>query len=109
MRDGFLLYLAVMAGVTYLVRMLPLVLIKKRIKNRILLSFLYYIPYAVLSAMTVPACFFATDHIASAAVGTAVAAVLAYGERSLTTVAAGACGGVFLCELFLTYVLPSVA
>ena len=105
MSERFLPYLLVMAGVTYLVRMLPLVLVKKRIENRFLLSFLHYIPYAVLSVMTVPACFFATAHIASALAGFAVAVVLAYRERSLLTVAAGACGGVFLCELILTYVV----
>ena len=69
----FLLYLLCMAGVTYLVRMVPLVLCKKKIKNRFLLSFLYYVPIAVLSAMTVPAIFFATDHLLSAAVGFVVA------------------------------------
>ena len=58
MPDGkFLLYLLVMAGVTYLVRMIPMVLIKEKIKNKFILSFLHYIPYTVLSVMTVPACF----------------------------------------------------
>ena len=52
--------LAVMAGVTYLVRMLPLVLVKKKIENRFINSFLYYVPYAVLAVMTVPAIFSST-------------------------------------------------
>ena len=62
----FFIYLAVMAGVTYLVRMIPLVAIKEKIKNKFLLSFLHYIPYTVLSAMTVPGVFYATGNTASA-------------------------------------------
>ena len=65
----FLIYLLVMAGVTYLVRMIPMVLIKEKIKNKYVLSFLHYIPYTVLSVMTVPACFYATDSPITAAVG----------------------------------------
>jgi len=57
--NNFFLYLAVMAGVTYLIRMLPLVLMRRKLQNRFLLSFLYYIPYAVLSVMTIPAIFYA--------------------------------------------------
>ena len=68
----FALYLAVMAGVTYLVRMLPLVLVKKKIENVFIRSFLYYVPYAVLAVMTIPAIFFATSSVISAAVGFAV-------------------------------------
>ena len=56
-RDGFFVYILVMAGITYLIRMLPMVLIKKKITNRFVLSFLHYIPYTVLSVMTVPAIF----------------------------------------------------
>ena len=85
--------------------MLPLVLVKKKIKNRFLLSFLYYVPYAVLSAMTVPAIFFATDHIASAAIGFAVAFFLAFKNKSLLTVAASACGAVLAAELVIKYLL----
>ena len=88
----FLACLLVSAGVTYLVRAVPLVLIKKKITNRFLRSFLYYIPYAVLAVMTVPAMFYATDSRLSAAVGFAVAAVLSYFRKSLLTVAASACG-----------------
>ena len=63
----FWIYLLVTAGVTYLVRMLPLVLVKGKIRNRFVLSFLHYIPYAVLSVMTIPAIFYATQEPASAA------------------------------------------
>lgn len=95
----FLIYLAVTAGVTYLVRMVPLVLMKKKIRNRFVLSFLHYIPYAVLSVMTIPAIFYATDGPLSAAAGFAVAMVLAWRGGSLVQVAAASCAAVLLCEL----------
>ena len=97
----FFIYLAVTAGVTYLVRALPLVLVKGKIKNRFVLSFLHYIPYAVLSVLTVPAIFYATDERLSAAVGFAVAVGLSLLNKSLLTVAAAACGAVLLVQLFL--------
>jgi branched-subunit amino acid transport protein len=98
---AFLPYLAVMAAVTYLVRAVPLVLIKKKIENRFILSFLHYMPYAVLSAMTVPAVFFATNSVISAAAGVAVALVLAFYNRGLLTVALGASAGVFITEMII--------
>ena len=101
----FVAYLAVMAGVTYLVRMLPLVLVKKKIQNRFLLSFLYYIPYAVLSVMTIPAIFYATDYRLSAVIGCAVALILSFMEQSLIKVAAAACAAAFLTEAVLRYVI----
>lgn len=57
MTYGIWAYIAVMAGVTYLVRMLPLTLFRKKLNNRFLRSFLFYVPYAVLTVMTVPAVF----------------------------------------------------
>ena len=102
-RPSFFLYLLVMAGVTYLIRMLPLVLVKKKIENRFLLSFLYYMPYAVLAVMTVPAIFYATGSLLSAAVGFAVALVLAYFGKSLVTVASVASLAVLLCELGMQF------
>jgi len=96
---NFFLYLLIMAGVTYLVRMLPLVLVKKKITNRFVRSFLYYVPYTVLSAMTFPAIIFSTGNIWSAAVGAAIALVLAYFGRSLLLVAASSAVSVFLVEL----------
>ena len=97
----FFIYLAVTAGVTYLVRALPLVLVKGKIKNRFILSFLHYIPYAVLSVMTVPAIFYATGERVSAAVGFAVAVGLSLLNKSLVTVAAAACGAVLIVQLIL--------
>ena len=104
-RPMFFVYLLVMAGVTYLVRMLPLVLIKKKIQNPFLLSFLYYMPYAVLAVMTVPAMFYATSSVVSALVGFAVAVLLAYFKKSLVVVAAASCAAVLVAELVLTYLI----
>lgn len=100
---NYYVYLAAMAGITYLIRMLPLVLVKKKIKNRFLLSFLYYVPYAVLSVMTVPAIFYSTDYISSAVVGFAVAVIFSYFEKSLVTVAAFACVSVYIAELIINF------
>ncbi len=101
---SFAVYLIAMAGITYLIRMLPLVLVKKKIKNKYVLSFLYYIPYAVLSVMTIPAIFYSTSYIISAIVGFVVAFVLAYMKKSLVTVAALSCVGVFLTELIMKFI-----
>lgn len=95
----FLPYLLVTAGVTYLIRAIPLVLVKKKIQNRFILSFLHYIPYAVLSVMTIPAIFYSTGEPISAIVGFTVALLLAYREKSLLQVAAAACGAVLLVQL----------
>ena len=103
--NAFLPYLITMAAVTYLVRAIPLVLIKKKIENKFILSFLHYMPYAVLSVMTIPAVFFATDHIITAAIGVAVALILAYFKRGLLTVAIGASLGVFISELIIQYLI----
>ena len=100
----FFIYLLVMAGVTYLVRMVPLVLVNKPIKNKYILSFLYYVPYTVLSVMTVPACFYATDSYISAIVGFLVAVIAALFKRSLVQVAVFSCVAVFVVEMIMNYV-----
>ena len=97
----FFKYLAVMAIVTYLIRMVPYVAFRKKITNKFISSFLYYIPYAVLTAMTIPAIFTATQSIISACVGLLVAVILALRKCSLTTVALVACLAVYLTELIL--------
>lgn len=95
----FFIALFIMAGITYLVRMLPFVLFRKKIKNNFLKSFFYYIPYAVLAAMTIPAILYSTSAMTSAAVGLAVALLLAFFERSLLTVAVGAALVAFLVQI----------
>lgn len=92
---------AVMALVTYLVRMIPLAAFRKKITSKFLMNFLYYVPYAVLAAMTIPAVFYSSDGIISAIAGFVVAVVLAFFERGLLTVAVCACAGVFLTELVM--------
>ena len=96
--NPFFLYLLVMAGITYLIRMIPLVLIKKKITNRTILSFLHYIPFTVLAVMTVPAIFSSTSSVLSAICGFIVAIVLSLCRKSLLTVAAFSSLTVFVAE-----------
>lgn len=104
MNNNFFMYLLVMASITYLIRMIPLVLVKKKIKNRFVLSFLYYIPYAVLSVMTLPAIFYSTSYKVSAVAGFVVAVVLSYFEKSLLRVAVFSCVTVFVAEFMISII-----
>jgi len=90
-----------MASVTYLVRAIPFTVFSKKIKSRFVSSFLYYIPYAVLAAMTVPAIFYSTGSVVTAAVGTVAAVVLAYFNMPLIVVALAAAAAAFAAGLFL--------
>ena len=92
------IYVLAMAVTTYLIRALPLTLLKKPIKNQFLKSFLHYVPVACLTAMTFPAILYATENMLSGAVGLAVALVLAFFRRSLILVAVSSCAAVFLTE-----------
>ncbi|MBC8571165.1 AzlD domain-containing protein [Oscillospiraceae bacterium NSJ-54] len=94
-----------MAGVTYLIRMLPLAIFQKKIESRFVKSFLFYVPYAVLGAMTFPAILSSTSSVWSAIAGLAVAVALAMKEKGLLTVAMSACGTVFVAELILRFCL----
>lgn len=85
------IYILVMAGVTYLIRMLPFALFRKKIKSRFIQSVLYYIPFAVLSAMTFPAIFYSTGNTVTAVAGTVVAVILAYFKLPLIVVSIAAC------------------
>lgn len=95
----FFSYLLILAGSTYLIRVIPFVAIKQKINNRFIRSFLYYIPYAVLTAMTIPAIFYATNWWLGAAIGLVVAVIFAVRGKGLTTVAVAACAAVFLTEM----------
>ena len=99
------IYLAVMALVTYLIRMIPFTLFRKEIKSTFFRSFLAYVPYAVLGAMTFPSIFFATSSLPSASAGTVVALILAFFKRSLLTVAVGASGTALVVELIMMYLI----
>ena len=101
MNHNVYLYILVMAGVTYLIRLLPLTLIRKEIKNTYIRSFLYYVPYVTLSVMTFPAILTATASVWSAVTALVIAIFLAYKGKSLFIVSLAACTAVFLTELFL--------
>ncbi len=101
MTDNILLYILIMAGVTYLIRMIPLALVKGKITSTFVQSFIYYVPYAVLSAMTIPAIFYSTSSVISAAAGFVVAVIVAYFGKPLLTVALSACGSVLAVEIIL--------
>lgn len=92
------IYIFTMAIVTYLIRMIPLTVFRKKIENRFVQSFLYYVPYACLMAMTFPAVLYATNDMWSAIIGVVVAMVLAFYNKSLVTVAVAACVAVFIAE-----------
>lgn len=94
-------YIAVMAGVTYLIRVIPFAFFRKKIRSRFLRSFLYYIPYAVLSAMTIPAIFYSTGSILTALAGTAAALCLAFFGLPLIAVALAASLAAYLTGLLL--------
>ena len=98
---SFFIYLAIMAGSTYQIRVIPFVLIKKEIENKYVKAFLHYIPYSVLTAMTIPVIFTSTRSPISGAAGFIVAVLLAYKEKGLTVVALISCITVFIVELFL--------
>ena len=101
MKGNVYFYILVMAAVTYLIRVLPLTLIRKPIKNRLIRSFLYYVPYVTLAVMTFPGILDATASVYSGAAGLFAALLLAFFGASLFQVAAGACGVGFLLELLL--------
>lgn len=97
------LYIFTMALTTYLIRVLPLTIFRKPIKSRFLRSFLYYVPYACLTAMTFPAILSSTESILSGAAALAVAVQLAYRGKSLIVVALSSSGAVLLVEFLLKF------
>ena len=95
------IYVFVMAGVTYLIRLIPFTLFRKKLQSPFFRSLLHYIPYAVLSAMTIPAIFTSTGNLATSLAGTAVAVVLAYLGKPLIVVAlAGSAAAFFAGIIF---------
>ena len=101
MSHNVYLYILVMAAVIFLIRVLPLTLIRKKIQNRTLRSFLYYVPYVTLAVMTFPAILDATNSIWSGLAALIAGILLAYFGVSLFGVAICSCVTVFLLELFL--------
>ena len=94
-------YILAMAVTTYLIRMLPLTVFRKPIKSRFVKSFLYYVPYACLTAMTFPAILYDTTCIISGIAALLIAIVLAFRGKSLLTVSLASCAAVFICEQIL--------
>lgn len=99
--EKVLLVILIMALLTYLPRMLPLALFRRKIKNQYISSLLCYLPYGILAAMVFPDIFSSTASIISGIAGTAVALLLAYRKRGLLTVAVSACVTVFVTERLL--------
>ncbi|MFA6867379.1 MAG: AzlD domain-containing protein [Clostridia bacterium] len=97
-----LIGLLIIAGITYLCRIVSIVLVKKKITNEFLLSFLYYIPYSVLTIMVFPKVFFSTASLLSAIIGAVVAIVLAFRKKGLMVVAVSSIVVVYLVELVMT-------
>ena len=93
--------LIIMAGITYLLRVVPIIVFDKKIKNRWVRSFLFYVPYAVLAAMAFPAIFLATDNTIASIAGTVVAVVLAFVNGNMFLVALGSAVAVLIASLFL--------
>lgn len=100
--NKYFIYILIMAGVTYLIRMLPITLFQKEIKNVYIKSFLFYVPYAVLGAMTFPAIFFASGNVIASVSGCLVAFYFAYQEKSLLQVALWACASVYLVNWIIS-------
>jgi len=96
-------YILVMAVTTYLIRAIPLILLKKPINNRFLRSFLHYVPTACLTAMTFPAILYATENVISGAAGLLVGVLLAFKKQSLIVVAVASCAAVFLMEQLIRF------
>lgn len=95
-------YILVMALVTYLIRMIPFVLCRKKIQSKFLQNMLYYVPYAVLGAMTIPAILYSTSSIISAVVGLGAAMFFAFRNKPLIVVAVAACAGAFVTEFIMS-------
>ena len=99
--NNIYLYILVMAIVTYLIRAIPLTLIRKKIENNFIKSFLYYIPYVTLSAIIFPAILYATDSIISAAISFIIALFLSYKKLNMIYVAIISCVMVYITELII--------
>ena len=101
MNKEFWIYLLILAGSTYLIRAIPFAAVRKKITNKFLRSFVYYIPYTVLAAMTFPAALYCTGNITAAALGLAVGMIFALKEQGLTVVATVSAATVFIADLLI--------
>ncbi len=101
MKHNIYIYILIAGLTSYLIRVLPLTLIRKPIRNVFLKSFLYYVPYVTLAVMTFPAIVEATQSPLSGFLALAAGAILSWHNKSLPLVAAVCCLTVFICESFL--------
>lgn len=101
MSHNIYIYLAIMTGITYAIRVLPLTLIRKQIKNQFLQSFLYYVPYVTLAVMTFPAIIDATQSPVAGALALVAGIIAAWFGAGLFQVSVSCCVIVFILELFL--------
>ena len=105
MNNGvFFIYLLIVALTTYLIRAIPFSLITKKVTNKYVKSFLYYIPYTVLAAMTIPAALYVTGSIYSSIAGLLVALIVSIKKSNLTLVALAACVGSLIVEIIMLFI-----
>ena len=102
--NNIYVYIFIMFAVTYLIRLLPITLIRKKITNKTIRSFLFYVPYVTLSVMTFPAILEATESVWSGALALVSGVLLAYFGVSLFGVAVCSCAVVFVVELAMKYI-----
>ena len=101
MNKEFWIYLLILAGSTYLIRAIPFAAVQRKITNKFIRSFLYYIPYTVLSAMTFPAAIYATGNTFAAAAGLIAGGIFAVKEKGLTVVAVISCITAFAADMII--------
>ena len=105
MSGNVYIYILVMAAVTYLPRVLPIAIFRRRIENRTVRSFLAYMPYAALAAMTFPEILYSTGNFISGLIGALIALILAFFKRSLLTVAVAGAAAALITEYLLRFFL----
>ncbi|MBO5845738.1 MAG: AzlD domain-containing protein [Clostridia bacterium] len=102
--EGFLIALLIMAVTTYLIRLLPILFVRRRIKSVFIRSFLHYVPFVVLTAISFPAIIFSTGNVISGVVATVACVILAYRNMGIITVSIGGVGAALITELLLLLV-----
>lgn len=104
MKHNIYIYILIMAVTIYLIRLLPLTLIRKKITNKTIRSFLFYVPYVTLAVMTFPAIIYTTDSVISGVIALIAGVLLSYFGVGLFGVAVSSCAVVFITELILRYI-----
>lgn len=104
MKNNIYIYIFIMAAVSFLIRTLPLTLIRRRIKSRFIQSFLYYVPYVTLAVMTFPAIIYSTGNTITGIIALAVGIISAWVTENLFKVAAFCCIAVLICEFAMSFV-----